>query len=65
MSKNRTGLYLGLAVAGAGGYYLYRAGGDVRGAKHQMQGWFLLSSSLWSVLRSECVVRTNANDGSS
>jgi hypothetical protein len=37
MSKNRTGLYLGLAVAGAGGYYLYRAGGDVRGAKKEMK----------------------------
>ncbi|KAJ5103701.1 hypothetical protein N7532_004230 [Penicillium argentinense] len=37
MSKNRTGLYLGLAAAGAGGYYLYRAGGDVRGAKKEMK----------------------------
>ncbi|KAJ5891078.1 uncharacterized protein N7473_007306 [Penicillium subrubescens] len=37
MSKNRTGLYLGLAVAGAGGYYLYRAGGDVKGAKQEMK----------------------------
>lgn len=41
MSKNRTGLYLGLAAAGAGGYYLYRAGGDVKGAKHEMKGVFL------------------------
>jgi hypothetical protein len=37
MSKNRTGLYLGLAAAGAGGYYLYRAGGDVKGAKQEMK----------------------------
>lgn len=37
MSKNRTGLYLGLAAAGAGGYYLYRAGGDVQGAKKEMK----------------------------
>ncbi|KAJ5808555.1 hypothetical protein N7474_009824 [Penicillium riverlandense] len=37
MSKNRTGLYLGLAVAGAGGYYLYRSGGDVEGAKKEMK----------------------------
>lgn len=44
MSKNRTGLYLGLAAAGAGGYYLYRAGGDVKGAKHEMKGMFLLPS---------------------
>ena len=40
MSKNQ-GLYLGLAAAGAGGYYLYRAGGDVKGAKHEMKGAFL------------------------
>lgn len=40
MSKNRTGLYLGLAAAGAGGYYLYRAGGNVKGAKHEMKGAF-------------------------
>lgn len=37
MSKNRTGLYLGLAVAGAGGYYLYRAGGNVEGAKKEIK----------------------------
>ncbi|KAJ5574039.1 uncharacterized protein N7459_008466 [Penicillium hispanicum] len=37
MSKNRTGLYLGLAAAGAGGYYLYRAGGDVQGAKNEIK----------------------------
>ena len=43
MSKNRTGLYVGLAAAGAGGYYLYRAGGDARGAKHEMKGVFLQS----------------------
>jgi high-affinity Fe2+/Pb2+ permease len=42
MSKNRTGLYLGLAVAGAGGYYLYRAGGDVKGAKQEMKSMFHL-----------------------
>lgn len=41
MSKNRTGLYLGLAAASAGGYYLYRAGGDAKGAKHEMKGVFL------------------------
>ena len=43
MSKNRTGLYLGLAVAGAGGYYLYRAGGNVEGAGKEMKGGFALS----------------------
>jgi hypothetical protein len=37
MSKNRTGLYAALAVAGAGGYYLYRAGGDPKLAKEEMK----------------------------
>lgn len=37
-AKPRTGLYLGLAAAGAGGYYLYRAGGDVQGAKKEIKG---------------------------
>ncbi|KAF7719701.1 Uncharacterized protein PECH_008887 [Penicillium ucsense] len=37
MSKPRTGLYLGLAAAGAGGYYLYRAGGDPQIAKNEMK----------------------------
>ncbi|KAJ5209124.1 hypothetical protein N7449_003503 [Penicillium cf. viridicatum] len=37
MSKNRVPLYLGLAAAGAGGYYLYSAGGDPSAAKHQMR----------------------------
>ncbi|KAJ5094402.1 hypothetical protein N7456_010263 [Penicillium angulare] len=37
MSQSRVGVYLGLAAAGAGGYYLYRAGGDVKGAKQAMQ----------------------------
>ncbi|KAJ6020701.1 hypothetical protein N7540_006205 [Penicillium herquei] len=37
MSQSRIGVYLGLAAAGAGGYYLYRAGGDVKGAKQEMK----------------------------
>ncbi|KAJ6115671.1 hypothetical protein N7523_006088 [Penicillium sp. IBT 18751x] len=37
MSKSRMPLYLALAGAGAGGYYLYRAGGDVDGAKKAMK----------------------------
>ncbi|KAJ5386102.1 hypothetical protein N7509_008643 [Penicillium cosmopolitanum] len=37
MSKNRTGLYLGLAAAGAGGYYLYRAGGDINNARSKFK----------------------------
>lgn len=41
MSKSRMPLYLGLAAAGAGGYYLYRAGGDVQGAKKEMKGVFV------------------------
>lgn len=38
MSKSRMPLYLGLTAAGAGGYYLYRAGGDVKGAQKEMKG---------------------------
>jgi len=34
-TKSRVPLYLGLAAAGAGGYYLYRAGGDPKQAKDQ------------------------------
>ncbi|KAJ9482948.1 hypothetical protein VN97_g10477 [Penicillium thymicola] len=37
MSKSRVPLFLGLAAAGAGGYYLYSAGGDPSAAKHQMR----------------------------
>ncbi|KAJ5499614.1 hypothetical protein N7453_008665 [Penicillium expansum] len=37
MSKSRVPLYLGLAAAGAGGYYLYSAGGNPSAAKHQMK----------------------------
>ncbi|PLB53053.1 hypothetical protein P170DRAFT_507764 [Aspergillus steynii IBT 23096] len=37
MSKNRTGVYAALAVAGAGGYYLYRAGGDPNAAKEAIK----------------------------
>ncbi|RAO64235.1 uncharacterized protein BHQ10_000247 [Talaromyces amestolkiae] len=32
MSKSRLPLYLGLTAAGAGGYYLYKSGGDVDAA---------------------------------
>ncbi|OJJ51433.1 hypothetical protein ASPZODRAFT_127507, partial [Penicilliopsis zonata CBS 506.65] len=32
---NRVPLYLGLTLAGAGGYYLYRAGGDPQGARQE------------------------------
>ena len=45
MSKPRTGLYLGLAAAGAGGYYLYRAGGDPQIAKNEMKSE--LAPSRW------------------
>ena len=45
MSKSRTGLYLGLAAAGAGGYYLYRAGGNPKIAKQEMKSEFPLLSS--------------------
>ncbi|PGH02934.1 hypothetical protein GX51_04390 [Blastomyces parvus] len=37
MSKSRMPIYLGLAAAGAGGYYLYRAGGDPKRATRQFE----------------------------
>ncbi|KAJ5835164.1 hypothetical protein N7447_001190 [Penicillium robsamsonii] len=37
MSKSRVPMFLGLAAAGAGGYYLYSAGGSPSAAKHQMK----------------------------
>ncbi|RAK99838.1 uncharacterized protein BO80DRAFT_503024 [Aspergillus ibericus CBS 121593] len=37
MSKNPTALYLGIAALGAGGYYMYRAGGDPKAAKEEMR----------------------------
>lgn len=40
MSKNRMPLYLVLAGAGAGGYYLYRSGGNVDRAKKEMKSAF-------------------------
>lgn len=57
MSKSRMPLYLGLTAAGAGGYYLYRAGGDVQGAKKEMKGVFSSFPYLlcweWVIVRSE------------
>lgn len=38
MSKSKTPMYLGLAAAGAGGYYLYKAGGDPKTATKDMKG---------------------------
>ncbi|KAE8146448.1 hypothetical protein BDV25DRAFT_162406 [Aspergillus avenaceus] len=35
--SNRTGLYAALAAAGAGGYYLFRAGGDPKAAKGELK----------------------------
>ncbi|RHZ67564.1 uncharacterized protein CDV56_109641 [Aspergillus thermomutatus] len=37
MSKSRTPMYLGLAAAGGLGYYMYRAGGDPKIAKKEME----------------------------
>ncbi|KAJ5692974.1 hypothetical protein N7462_002397 [Penicillium macrosclerotiorum] len=63
MSKSRTGLYIGLAAAGGAGYYLYRAGGDVRGAKNEMKS--MSPSRLpWSRLGRE-EVHANQNPPSS
>ncbi|KAI9373700.1 hypothetical protein BJX61DRAFT_541472 [Aspergillus egyptiacus] len=35
--KSRTGLYLGIGVAGAAAYYFYRAGGNPQAAKEEMK----------------------------
>ena len=53
MSKSRTPLYLGLAAAGAGGYYLYRSGGDVQGAKQEIKS-MSLSLNLKEMSRTRC-----------
>ncbi|CAG7921806.1 unnamed protein product [Penicillium olsonii] len=37
MAKSKMPLMLGFAAAGAGGYYLYSAGGDPEAAKNQMK----------------------------
>lgn len=37
MSKSNAPMYLGLAAAGAGGYYLYKAGGDPKAAGQDMK----------------------------
>jgi hypothetical protein len=46
MSKSRMPVYLGLAAAGAGGYYLYSAGGDPKKAKNnaKCQSFFSLGT---------------------
>ena len=38
MANNRTTLYLGLAAAGAGGYYLYRAGEKPQTVGEEVRG---------------------------
>lgn len=43
MSKSRTPLFLGLAVAGGAGYYLYSAGGSPKAAEKQFERKFLSS----------------------
>lgn len=54
MSKSRLPMYLGLAAAGAGGFYLYRAGGDPQKAKDKMQSEF--SPNVSSSRRSELML---------
>lgn len=41
MSKSKTPMYLGLAAVGAGGFYLYRAGGDPKSATKDMKSELL------------------------
>ncbi|KAL2854342.1 hypothetical protein BJY01DRAFT_205387 [Aspergillus pseudoustus] len=36
-ARSRTGLYLGVAAVGVGGYYLYRAGGNPQAAKEEIK----------------------------
>lgn len=43
MSKSRLPVYLGLGLAGAGGYYLYNSGGDANAAAEKAKGIFSLS----------------------
>lgn len=45
MSKSRAPLYLGLALAGGVGYYLYTAGGDPKLAQKQFESRLLLPFS--------------------
>lgn len=50
-SRSRLPLYLGLTVAGAGGYYLYKSGGDVDAAKARAKGTYLhLCNCCWNLL---------------
>lgn len=46
MSKSRLPLYLGLTAAGAGGYYLYKSGGDIDAAKARAKGTFITYTPL-------------------
>lgn len=43
MAKSKMPLMLGFAAAGAGGYYLYSAGGDPEAAKNKMKSMTLPS----------------------
>lgn len=54
MSKSRMPLYLGFAAAGAGGYYLYNAGGDPEAAKNQIKGMhhYISTRTSWSDISS-------------
>ncbi|KAJ6010955.1 hypothetical protein N7451_002367 [Penicillium sp. IBT 35674x] len=61
MSKSRMPLYLGLTAAGAGGYYLYRSGGDVKGAKQEMK--IDADKAREKLPRGESAERAGANAG--
>ncbi|PYI25519.1 hypothetical protein BP00DRAFT_409335 [Aspergillus indologenus CBS 114.80] len=37
MAQSRTGVYAAVAALGLGGYYLYRAGGDPKGATQEVK----------------------------
>lgn len=40
MAQSRTGVYAAVAALGLGGYYLYRAGGDPKGATQEVKRKF-------------------------
>jgi len=48
MSKSRTPLILGLAVAGGVGYYFYQAGGDPKVAEKKFEGKIEIAACLVS-----------------
>lgn len=55
MTKSRIPLMLGFAAAGAGGYYLYSAGGDPEAAKNKMKS-MSTSSVLYKLYKQQLTI---------